>query len=341
MLILDRRRLPGKKHSLENAVPWHESEHIIRDADADVLLIFDCCYAGNLLTHNVRSYYQTRSYETLAACGRGEVTNFPGEDSFTSALIWALKKLVEERERFTVSELQTRIMNGAPSFPKGQFVPLLERYDPCDQRLILAPLPFGSDAETPVSPPPNHTMDLRQNSLDLRFFFPNPPDAEEIENLARRLKRDMVAQNIGARSIVWIALKNKDLIRAAAEKWMRQTRNKNLFPAARTNSASKPPDLVKCSTNASGSPSSENSASEELPQLQKDDHLTTTPANESAKNNQTKAEDNVQPRDNWGRYKFIIAMRRLYPVFKIALLVSLSAGAWYTMPFLRLYPLKR
>jgi len=49
----------------------------------------------------------------------------PGEDSFTTALIWALKFLVEDRKRFTTLELQTKIMD-APNFPKNQFVPVGE-----------------------------------------------------------------------------------------------------------------------------------------------------------------------------------------------------------------------
>ncbi|KAH9219763.1 hypothetical protein DL95DRAFT_457032 [Leptodontidium sp. 2 PMI_412] len=216
-LHLAGKRQPNIKHSIDNAVAWHESEHIIRDAKADVLLIFDCCYAGNLLTRNVRSYYQTRSYETLAACGRREVTNPPGEDSFTSALIWALKDLLKERKRFTITELQTRIMNGAPNFPKAQFVPLLERHDPCDQRLILAPLPSGLEAESPISTPSTQTLDLRQNYLDLRFWFATRPNEEEIRNLAMRLRRDMMDKNIGAHSIGWLALKNVDLVRSEKE----------------------------------------------------------------------------------------------------------------------------
>ncbi|KAF4624049.1 hypothetical protein G7Y89_g14124 [Cudoniella acicularis] len=134
-------RQPDKKLSNRNAAAWHDVEHIVRDAEGDALLIFDCCYAGNLTLRDVQSSRPTRSFEYIAACGSTDETNFPGPESFTSAMIWALEDLVKSQKRFTTLELQNKIMNEAPSFPRKQSVLVMERDDPCDQRLVLAPLP--------------------------------------------------------------------------------------------------------------------------------------------------------------------------------------------------------
>ena len=172
----------------------------------------------------------------------------PGEDSFTTALIWALKFLVEDRKRFTTLELQTKIMD-APNFPKNQFVPVGEGYEPCDQRLTLAPLPSNFDNESHASAVSGGLRaEQPQNSndyyLDLRFWYPTKPDKTEIESLAKRFRRLMNEKSIGSHRIDWTALKNvaiarsesaeMDLIRPAAAKW------KSLLRFGKTSSQTSP-----------------------------------------------------------------------------------------------------
>jgi hypothetical protein len=199
-----------------------------------VLLIFDCCFAGNLIPRPGRSCYPSRSFELIAACGKNKKTAWPGRDSFTSALIWALKTLVADRKRFTTLELQTKIMNG-PHFPKNQFVPVGECYEPCDQRLILAPLPSDSNIGSPTSTISSHLnaehpQDCYDYYLDLRFRFGSPPTNEEIKNLAQRFKRLMTDKLIQSHRIDWMGFKDVEvetrekvelkLIRPVADKWM-------------------------------------------------------------------------------------------------------------------------
>jgi hypothetical protein len=226
-----RRRVPDEKYTARNALAWHNTEHILRDATGDILLIFDCCYAGHLVPQEKRGYWAARSFEFLAACGSNVETNMPGPNSFTTALIWALTNLVTgrpNRPRFTTLELQTKIMNEAPFFPRDQYVPVYERDEPCDQRLVLAPLPTGSEANSPLSTPSHRTKsEVPQNYLDLRFWYSEPPDEDDIQNLADRLKRLMRDQTIRARRIGWRVLGNielerneLELARPAVEKWM-------------------------------------------------------------------------------------------------------------------------
>jgi hypothetical protein len=199
-------RQPDKKLSHRTAAAWHDVEHIIRDAEGDALLIFDCCYAGNLTLRDVRASRPTRSFEYIAACGSTDETNFPGPKSFTSAMIWALEDLVKGQKRFSTLELQTKIMTEAPEFPRKQSVLVMERDDPCDQRLVLSPLPSPMNG---LSATLSHDLDeLPQNYVDLRFWYSNRPDGVEIENLANRLKRLMKAKNIDARCVSFLGLKS-------------------------------------------------------------------------------------------------------------------------------------
>jgi hypothetical protein len=199
-------RQPDQKLSNQTAAAWHDVEHIIRDAEGDALLIFDCCYAGNLTLRDVRSSRPTRSFEYIAACKSTDETSFPGPESFTSALIWALEDLVKSQKRFSTSELQTKIMTEAPSFPRKQSVLVMERDDSCDQRLVLAPLPSAmSGISTTLS---QGFDELPQNHVDLRFWYPNRPDRKEVENLANRLKRLMKDQNIDACCVSWLGLRS-------------------------------------------------------------------------------------------------------------------------------------
>jgi len=199
---MSSNRQPDQKLSNRTAAAWHDVEHIIRDAEGDALLIFDCCYAGNLTLRDIRSSRPTRSFEYIAACGSRDETNFPGPDSFTSAMIWALKDLVKTQKRFSTLELQTKIMNDAPFFPRKQSVLVMERDDPCDQRLVLSPLP------SPTNGVAHDFDDLPQNYVDLRFWYHDRPDGVEIENLANRLKRLMKDKNICACCVSWLCLRS-------------------------------------------------------------------------------------------------------------------------------------
>jgi hypothetical protein len=171
------------------------------------LLIFDCCYAGNLLPCDIHPHYTTRSFECIAACGRDKETTHPGKKSFTSALIWSLKTLKRDLKSFTTQDLQARIMK-APDFPEKQFVPLLQHDEPRDQRLVLAPLPTDANAIPPRFDPTSTSIELPQNYLDLRFWFLNRPNEGEIETLARQLIKLMKEENISASRIGWLGLKN-------------------------------------------------------------------------------------------------------------------------------------
>ncbi len=186
-------------------------------------MIFDCCYAGNLVYHHLdrqRGYWPTRSFEFLAACKQDKLTHPPGPKSFTRALIWALEGLLEDRGKFTTHELQTEI-GKAPGFPKDQHVQVLDRGDPCDQRLVLAPIPphssnvksNGTNSDPPVHQP--------KEFFDLRFWYLSSPNEEEVTDVAKILKKLIHEEKIHANRIAWIRFGDVNRLRNIVNKWRR------------------------------------------------------------------------------------------------------------------------
>jgi hypothetical protein len=177
---------------------------------ADVLLIFDCCYAGNLLPCDVNPHYPTRSFECIAACGRDKETTRPGEKSFSTALIWSLKALEKDRKSFTAQDLQIMIMK-APDFPEKQFVPLLQHDEPRDQRLVLASLSADSNSISPeFAIPTSASNKLPQNYLDLRLRYDDPLDEKEVKKLSSQFRKLIEDGSINTRRIGWLGLQKRD-----------------------------------------------------------------------------------------------------------------------------------
>ncbi|CAL8574966.1 hypothetical protein XPA_000912 [Xanthoria parietina] len=125
-----------------NRLVWNKTEDLLRPAEADVLEIFDCCCAGTIgLARGER-----RLFEYLAAVeGHDGTTKIPGPESFTTALIFALKELVKEKDegRFTTDELLRKIKTDAPNFPKDQTPAMSNRDNKHSSagRIMLHPTP--------------------------------------------------------------------------------------------------------------------------------------------------------------------------------------------------------
>jgi hypothetical protein len=107
-------------------------------------------------------------------------------------------------------------------------VPLIERNEPCDQRLVLAPIPKGNE-ETQLSLAETSEPEHPKYHLDLRLWYPNKPEEEEISSLARRLRKLMIDDGIGASRIGWLGLKNRKLaksekVRQVADAWISKIR---------------------------------------------------------------------------------------------------------------------
>ncbi|KAK3115258.1 hypothetical protein LTR53_005578 [Teratosphaeriaceae sp. CCFEE 6253] len=113
-LILAGRTPEGRAASEGEAEPeanWNKAAHALDEVSADVLVILDCCYAGNIMleSRSGHSLDDPRSYELMTATGANLPAASPGEGSYTKMLIDALGNLRQRRQAFTTAELNQEI----------------------------------------------------------------------------------------------------------------------------------------------------------------------------------------------------------------------------------------
>ena len=141
----------------------------------------------------------------------------PGEDSFTSALIFALEELVDEQPegRFTTVELLNKIQE-APNFPDDQTPVLSDRKDFTRAgRIMLHPLqkegssaPLRSEETTSLDPTRRHTFTLH-------FDVNDKPSLAHIKKLGLELNTIFERNNLGVNRIRWGGLLQSTFARVA------------------------------------------------------------------------------------------------------------------------------
>ena len=196
---------------------------------ADILLIFDCCFAGKLAgTLDCRAF-NTKIFEFLGATTSNGLTKLPGKESFSRALIWALNQLADEKDGFTTSRLYSKIID-APDFPRDEQTPTLsERRGHYLKRLILAPLDPNDDLPSNVSSVEEQDQeDSFRYSLTLQLLFPKLLSNTEVEIMCKGLKELIRTEKLKAKQIIWRGLHRKGashfelppLAQAFASRWL-------------------------------------------------------------------------------------------------------------------------
>ena len=160
-----------------------------------------------------------RSFEYLAATEEMGITNVPGDDSFTRALIFALESLVKERldGRFTTVELLNKIRDDAPHFPKDQ-TPILKNREKKHSagRIMLHPLQ-NEGSDDGLSGREAAELDVLKGhalTLPLLFDFPQRPSPNYIESLGRELN-EFFQRNKGVNRVRWGGMRQSAAARAA------------------------------------------------------------------------------------------------------------------------------
>lgn len=133
-------------------------------------------------------------------------TPVPGDTSFTSALIWALKILVKEKPggRFTTVDLLNKINDDAPNFPKTQTSVLSDRLHKNGfvGHIVLHPL----EGEGPSAPKPQkeaNRSDSAKRTVTLGFDFDQKPSLEHIQTFGHELNKLFKQRNLGVNGIRW------------------------------------------------------------------------------------------------------------------------------------------
>ncbi|MCJ1318298.1 hypothetical protein MMC15_003626 [Xylographa vitiligo] len=198
-------------------VIWNRTETNLQDTHADVLQVFDCCYAGTLGTDRGG----TRVFEYLAATSADATTKCPGPRSFTTALIWALKHLASTRGRFTTSDLLNTIKDHAPEFPRDQKPILSKRYDHSAELIILEPRGVNHVSVQIPDELPHHDIS-KQDILVLKFILETRPSVDDIKSFGGDLNTILLKKGLHVSRIIWGGLRpRQNIVHQAAHEFLR------------------------------------------------------------------------------------------------------------------------
>lgn len=223
--------LPGDTNGELHEIVWESAETNIRETKADVLVIFDCCHAGEL-ERSVRGHWKHRAFEYLAATSAKSTTRKPGPRSFTRALIWSLNHLAETRPFFSTTELLRTIHNEAPHFPRKQCPRLSEGQLPAKRKIMIAPLTSESKtraAEAASQAPSSQREDEADDSGEershdflLRFVFDCDITEEMLKTIASHIKDLIKGGEINAKDVAWEGINGVNYRDAViAQPWLR------------------------------------------------------------------------------------------------------------------------
>ena len=147
-------------------------------------------------------------------------TPIPGQNSFTSALIFALETLVEEQGRFTTVELLRKIKNDAPSFPKDQNPVLSSRKKngSSSGRIMLHPLEKAQRIQengSALSSGEDTELDIfKRQTMTLHFDFCDKPSHAKVKALGQHLNHVFETDNLGVNRVRWGGMKQSAAGRA-------------------------------------------------------------------------------------------------------------------------------
>ncbi|CAG8954502.1 hypothetical protein HYFRA_00004415 [Hymenoscyphus fraxineus] len=228
LTLAARQDINPKPDAELSEIIWSSTEHIIKATRSDVLVIFDCCYAG-ALEKNHRSIPHRRAYEYLAATSADSETYKPGPKSFTTALIWSMEHLAMTEGNFTTQHLLSTIIKDAPNFPQNQYPRLSDGVAFCQRKITLTPLNKGNVVE--VSP--IETQEERWGpaiDLSLRFTFNESSlNTDLISKLAKKVSKCLSRDEFKGSMVNWEGLNtrcNEHSAASVAHRWLSLTQHK-------------------------------------------------------------------------------------------------------------------
>ncbi|KAK3725215.1 hypothetical protein LTR37_000726 [Vermiconidia calcicola] len=188
---------------------WTDAERDLDLAEADVLIVLDCCCAAMIMNKELSD--DARSHEVIAATGRLQKTNAPGSRSFTRYFIDALKEELEKNNRqpFNTYDLNAEItrrrMLRTPYESR-----IFNRHANARNRrhIALAPL----DHIQPVTPEQAVSRPKRAReaaTLDLQISFSKRTRLadHEVKQLATKMFEAAKSTDLDIISIDWMEFK--------------------------------------------------------------------------------------------------------------------------------------
>jgi hypothetical protein len=193
---------------------WNEVQRGVENIEADLLVIFDSCYAGTILKAKriTSSSYPRRLTQFLGSTQSNCTAINPGPSSFTRALAWGLSHLAVESQGFSVEVLLEKIKQ-APSFDLRNGSPVLSSYQfPLHEKLVIKML-----ISSPQSRPSDELAMKEQDlvdvkfSLDLRILLTKCPTEEHITTLSELFLDLINVKGLPFHYVLWQGLSSDPL----------------------------------------------------------------------------------------------------------------------------------
>lgn len=190
----------------EPKLRWLHAERDLDHAEADVLIVLDCCCAANIMKKEVSD--DAKAHEVLAASGRWQVAEQPGPRSFTRHFIDSLREELakNDRQSFTTYDLNEEITRRRMDKTKIESKIFNRHANARNRRHIgLAPLDhlYPSTTEEQVMKP---RRGREAAYLNLRVAFNNRTalDDNEVSHLATKLFEAAKSTELSISSIDWM-----------------------------------------------------------------------------------------------------------------------------------------
>jgi hypothetical protein len=203
-IALSGKPIYGQEGKLAGSIEWHEVERTLSATSSDVLVIFDCCQAGELCRSAQEGFLNSnRIFQYLGACESGQVTSRAGKLSFTSAIIWALEQLAGEAS-FPITKLVQKI-EAHEHFPRQQKPVLFGgRFDPVSENICLAPMRAAPTTDGSGILATTSKVASTRGVMELSFHFPRDVTETDIIQTAGVLKECMRSKKLNCDKISFI-----------------------------------------------------------------------------------------------------------------------------------------
>jgi hypothetical protein len=202
-VLLQDRGLRKNAHAT-----WNKAEDLLRheDVEGDVLTILDTCYSSNFVKSGKDRH---KRFELLSACAIDQTTEAPGKNSYTRALIDALKELLNEDAEGLIStfRLYQRInMDPRRKDTPSQIWSRGRSAHHSEQHIFLAPL---KPTKTHALHPPGWRSKPK-GYLTLRFGLRDPVlNQQQIEFMTKALSKAFANKALmGLRKIEWVHMES-------------------------------------------------------------------------------------------------------------------------------------
>ncbi|KAF2683537.1 hypothetical protein K458DRAFT_419131 [Lentithecium fluviatile CBS 122367] len=155
-------------------VDWYLIQPQLMHAKADVLLVFDCCYASSAAKARGEG-----GVELLAASPSGGQTPRPGDSSFTHFFVQETRRQLRDKGEVRVIELVASVFKQTRQDPVHLILRGTSRIS-----ILLRPLSAPADAQQEQE----LTLANSKGALTFTVLIKSPPDDEAIQELGNWIK---------------------------------------------------------------------------------------------------------------------------------------------------------